>query len=159
LAALDDARKAQSFQVWAYCIMPNHVHVLVWPTQPEYRMDHILIAIKKRAAVRCLAWLREYRPEVPPKLLVKEGKETRTRFWQEGPGYDRNLFRRKSIWDEIDYIHGNPVRAGLAECPTDWAWSSARWYEGLHPVEFEVDGCQVETPASMKGIWTMDLVD
>ena len=32
----------------------------------------------------------------------------------------------------IDYIHNNPVRRGLAATPTDWIWSSARFYAG-HP--------------------------
>jgi hypothetical protein len=30
----------------------------------------------------------------------------------------------------IDFIHANPVRRGLVEQPTDWEWSSARFWEG-----------------------------
>jgi hypothetical protein len=30
----------------------------------------------------------------------------------------------------IDYIHNNPVRLGLVDHPTDWPWSSARFYAG-----------------------------
>jgi putative transposase len=55
------------------------------------------------------------------------------RFWQEGPGYDRNLQTKTAILAAIDYIHLSPVRRGLCKSITEWRWSSARWYvsEGL----------------------------
>ncbi len=51
---------------------------------------------------------------------------TTFRYWQEGPGYDRNLDNRVSIEAAIDYIHMNPVRRGLVKRAVDWRWSSAR---------------------------------
>ena len=50
------------------------------------------------------------------------------RFWQEGPGYDRNLTRPAMALAAIDYLHNNPVRRGLVKEPLDWKWSSARYY-------------------------------
>ncbi|MEX0724922.1 MAG: hypothetical protein WD065_01550, partial [Planctomycetaceae bacterium] len=50
------------------------------------------------------------------------------RYWQEGPGYDRNLFSREAILAAIDYIHENPVRRGLCRRAIDWRWSSIRYY-------------------------------
>lgn len=52
------------------------------------------------------------------------------RFWQEGPGFDRNLFSPEAITASMDYIHLNPVKRGLCEKATDWKWSSARFYLG-----------------------------
>jgi putative transposase len=48
------------------------------------------------------------------KLIVRErpGKMS-FRFWQEGPGYDRNIASPDHLNDCINYIHGNPVRRGL----------------------------------------------
>ena len=51
------------------------------------------------------------------------------RFWQEGPGYDRNLNTCRAVEAAIDYIHLNPVRRGLCHRARDWRWSSARFYE------------------------------
>jgi putative transposase len=51
------------------------------------------------------------------------------RFWQEGPGYDRNLNSESAVLASIDYIHANPVRRGLVEQARQWKWSSARWFE------------------------------
>jgi putative transposase len=63
------------------------------------------------------------------RLTVRErpGK-TCFRFWQEGPGYDRNLNTSASIEAAIEYIHQNPVRRGLVKRAVDWKWSSASWY-------------------------------
>jgi hypothetical protein len=48
------------------------------------------------------------------------------RFWQRGAGYDRCLYEPKAIWNAIEYIHQNPVRAGLCRRAEEWEWSSAR---------------------------------
>jgi hypothetical protein len=50
------------------------------------------------------------------------------RFWQEGTGYDRNLFTPAAIQASLDYIHNNPVQRGLCRKAVDWKWSSARYY-------------------------------
>ena len=63
------------------------------------------------------------------KLTVSErpGK-TCFRYWQEGPGFDRNLFSSDAIALSLEYIHNNPVSRGLCGSAVDWEWSSARYY-------------------------------
>lgn len=147
LAALSDARSQWRFHVWAYVLMPEHAHLLVLPLDAPYRMDLILTSIKKRAATRCLNWLREHEPETASQLAVRsERGRLRHRFWQDGPGYDRNLFCPNSIWNSIEYMHWNPVARGLAQSPCDWPWSSARFYADLEGLPFAVDPCPVERP-------------
>ncbi|MFN8138253.1 MAG: hypothetical protein U0R49_00480 [Fimbriimonadales bacterium] len=58
-------------------------------------------------------------------------------------GYDRNLTSSKAIWSAIEYLHENPVRHGLVQHPTDWRWSSARFYAGMSCEEIEEDQCDV----------------
>ena len=48
--------------------------------------------------------------------------------WQAGY-YDFNLFTERKTEEKLAYMHLNPVRAGLVERPTDWPWSSSRFYE------------------------------
>jgi REP-associated tyrosine transposase len=63
------------------------------------------------------------------RLTVRERPGTTCfRFWQEGPGYDRNLNTPHTIEASIDHIHQNPVRRQLCKWPIDWKWSSASWY-------------------------------
>ncbi len=68
-------------------------------------------------------------PLLTRKLTVRErpGK-TCFRFWQEGPGFDRNLFTPDAIAASIAYIHHNPVARGLCQKAIDWNWSSARYF-------------------------------
>jgi len=39
----------------------------------------------------------------------------------------------------IDYIHNNPARRGLIDLPTDWPWSSARFYSGEKDLALRMD--------------------
>jgi hypothetical protein len=67
-------------------------------------------------------------------ISAQEGRrEPALRFWQEGAGFDRNLFATAAILALIDSHHANPVRRSLCERATDWPWSSA-WYSlGISP--------------------------
>ncbi len=61
------------------------------------------------------------------------------RFWQEGAGYDRNLYTNEAILHSIDYIHLNPIRRGLCQKAVDWKWSSARFYASINPLWSDPD--------------------
>jgi putative transposase len=60
-------------------------------------------------------------------------------IWQAGGGYDRNIYKDETFANTLEYIHFNPVRKGLVECPVDWKWSSARFYETREADPIEVD--------------------
>lgn len=135
LAGLDAVRARHGYEVWAYVLMPDHVHLLVWPKEPGYRIETFRQAVKGRFARDTLARLED---DGDPRLarFVLQG---RRRLWQPGAGYDRNLYSSQALLASVEYIHANPVLAGLAARASDWQWSSAAWYEGLRPVPFEVD--------------------
>jgi len=109
--------------------MPEHVHLLVDPLDAEPDIDLLLSAIKRPYSFRIKQLLVKRGDPLVQELTVQErpGKTT-FRYWQEGPGYDRNLSSEKAILAAIDYIHQNPFRRGLVERARDWKWSSARWY-------------------------------
>jgi putative transposase len=67
-------------------------------------------------------------------------------FWQPGGGYDRNIDNAKVAWASVHYIHANPVRRGLVAHPTDWEWSSARWYAESEDVVLAMDACPPDPP-------------
>lgn len=138
---LDAARRRWSFQVWAYVLMPDHVHLLVWPTERDYRMADVLKGVKQPVAQ---AAVRSWRTEDPSSLekirVVRPSGRTEFRFWQQGGGHDRNLGPREAVAAAIDYIHQNPVVAGLCQRSVDWPWSSAKGYGGeRNGVGFDVD--------------------
>ena len=49
-------------------------------------------------------------------------------FWQP-KYYPFNLYTERKAREKLEYMHANPVRAGLVATACDWAWSSARYYE------------------------------
>jgi putative transposase len=137
--ALEAARAKFSFQIWAYVLMPDHVHLLVYPGEAAQQMSRFLQAVKQPVARQALGYLAAHAPEWLARLTVREGARLRQRFWQPGGGYDRNITSIETLRSMIDYIHANPVRRGLVANILDWQWSSARWYAGIRPVKIEMD--------------------
>jgi REP element-mobilizing transposase RayT len=67
------------------------------------------------------------------KVFEKARSENRSQdvsqyqVWQEG-SHPEAIFTEKFARQKLDYIHMNPVRAGLVEAPEQWLYSSARAY-------------------------------
>lgn len=139
--ALQLARTIHAIQLWAYVIMPQHAHILLWPTAEDVDVGALRKTIKQSVSRRALAHLRRRAPHWLDRLRVRRSDgRIEHRFWQAGGGYDRNLWREDAVWTAIEYIHANPVRRGLCALPTDWVWSSARWYAQLSDVALSMDG-------------------
>ncbi len=128
--SIDRAMTGYNCRLVAFVLMPEHVHLLVYPTDSEPDIDGLLSAIKRPYSFRIKQLLTEANNPLLDRLTIRErpGKMT-FRYWQEGPGYDRNLRTEAPVLASIDYIHMNPVRRGLVQRASDWKWSSARWYE------------------------------
>lgn len=90
----------------------------------------LLAQIKQPLSLHVKKDLQAAKSRLLSRLMVRErpGKFA-FRFWQEGPGFDRNLFQPKAVQASLDYIHLNPVQRGLCVKARDWRWSSARYYE------------------------------
>jgi putative transposase len=44
------------------------------------------------------------------------------------------VFSDKFVWEKIDYIHNNPVEAGLVKQPFEWVYSSATNYQDMESI-------------------------
>lgn len=129
--SVDDAIVAEEFRLVAFVFMPEHVHLLVFPTRSDTTADRIssfLIAAKVPCSQRVKQDLEASRSRLLDKLSVQHNGRHVFHFWQGGPGYDRNLQTPEAVLAAIDYLHMNPVRRGLCETSVQWRWSSARWY-------------------------------
>ncbi|MBL7223295.1 MAG: transposase [Candidatus Brocadiae bacterium] len=127
------------FELWAYVIMPEHIHMIIWPTVPGRVVSRVLQAIKQSVARRAIAFLRKHNPAGLEQLATGyAGKPLR--FWLPGGGYDRNIMKRGTLLKAVDYIHNNPVRRGLVEAPGMWRWSSVHeWDEpGSGPIPIDL---------------------
>jgi putative transposase len=133
--SINAANEQFNFQLIAFVFMPDHVHLLNLPTDAQPEIARYLAAIKRPVSAAVKADLSASRSRLRTDLFIEErpGKMV-FRFWQEGPGYDRNIRTAKTTLLAVDYLHANPVRRGLCRQSIDWTWSSARWHaaDGQH---------------------------
>jgi putative transposase len=98
----------------------------------------LLYAIKRPFSYRVKKDLEQLGDPRLADLMVWErpGKQT-FRFWQEGPGYDRNITQEDAFINALNYLHDNPVRRGLCASQEEWKWSS--WHHYHRPGSADVD--------------------
>ena len=141
IRAIKLASVKHQFDLWAYVLMPEHVHILIYPKTPEYSISGILKSIKQPVSQSIINSLKQ---EDAQNLLaeMKTTEKARPyRFWQAGGGYDRNFDSPKAILNAIEYIHNNPVRRGLVKEPGEWKCSSYNAWQngGKGVVDIDVD--------------------
>jgi len=122
---LELARRRDRFALFAWVVMPEHVHLILWPR--EVTVSRTLLVLKRTFAREVLRRWRDLNAPILSRLQDDQG---RLRFWQRGGGYDRNIRDRDELQRKIAYVNENPVRRGLVDRATEWEWSSARWCEG-----------------------------
>ena len=87
LDALARTRRRLDLELWAYVIMPDHVHVLLSPRQPDYEMRRILVALKQPVARAARRWLEATAQSAwLDRLTVTYPSRRVFRFWQPGGG-------------------------------------------------------------------------
>jgi putative transposase len=131
---VEAASEETAMELVGFVFMPEHVHLLVYPTVPNPSISRYLARIKQPFSKQIKEVLVGRGSRLLSKLTVRErpGKEC-FRFWQEGPGFDRNLFSPEAISSSLEYIHNNPVSRELCRRAVDWKWSSARYYLNVPP--------------------------
>jgi hypothetical protein len=68
------------------------------------------------------------------RLLINRERGEGSELWLPR-FFDRALRTVGEYNEKLDYIHQNPVRAGLVSRPQDWAWSSVNEYCGVSAAE------------------------
>jgi putative transposase len=99
------------YELDCYVVMPNHVHVVLRPTQPkDHSLESILKSWKSHSGYR-----------------INERKESSGTVWQQ-ESYDRILRDGEHLWRTIQYMGRNPEQAGLTfgSCPV---WIRPEWVE------------------------------
>jgi putative transposase len=133
------ARRRYQFKLFAWVVMPEHVHLMVRPA-PGGTMTQALHALKTSVARHALAgWKDVAALNGHDRSHHPCAVEGRPRFWQRGGGFDRNVRNVGEFRREVRYTHRNPVERGLVERPEQWRWSSVRWWMGRRDGELECD--------------------
>lgn len=133
---LSHLRGHLAFELFAWVVMPEHVHLLIRPNLPEVTVTRITAGLKRPMSQRVLERWRELDAPVLTRIQDARGK---AHFWQRGGGYDRNLVTPQEVDEKVHYIHDNPCRRGLVERAEDYRWSSMRRFEGIEDLGPELD--------------------
>lgn len=95
----------KEYKLICYCVMPNHVHLVFRLPQNNSGTSKIMQSIKRISARRC------------NELLNLNGK-----FWQ-AESYDRLVRDDKELFNIINYVVNNPVKAGLVKVWEGWKYT------------------------------------
>jgi len=98
--------KDLKFRILCYCLMPDHLHVIISPGESTIPLSKFLNVFKGRTAA------------------VFKDKENLRKIWQR-PAFDHVIRTEEDLRAIIEYIRNNPVRKGIVENANDYPYSES----------------------------------
>jgi putative transposase len=111
LAMLADASERYRLDIWAWCLMTNHVHLLVVPRE----RTSLALGIGK--------------PHMRYSRRINTPRGWTGHLWANR--FHSSILDGEHLWNAVRYVEQNPLRAGLVSRCEEWPWSSARAHCGL----------------------------
>lgn len=137
--SLDYCRNNKGMALFAYCIMPSHIHLLF--RDDNENPSGLLRDFKGFTSKKMIASIMENPQESRREWMLwmfkrageKNSNVKEYQFWQQN-NQPIELWSTPVIKQKFDYIHNNPVKVGLVTEPWEWKHSSARNYAELDAV-------------------------
>ena len=131
--ALDYCRKNKGMELYGYCIMPSHVHLIFRSSLNDpsglirdfkgYTSRKLLKAIAENPQESRREWLLWMFSHA----AKKTSNVKKLQFWQQN-NKPIEIWSQKVFEQKLNYLHHNPVESGFVLNPMDWKFSSARNY-------------------------------
>jgi len=118
--------KEGTIKVYGFVIMDNHIH-LIWQPINDDSSKQVRLRFMKFTSQSIKFDLEVNHPAVLEKFYVGS-VDRKYQFWKRNP-LSVELYTENVFWEKLDYIHMNPVKAGLCELPEEYKYSSAKFYE------------------------------
>jgi len=112
--------------VYAFVILSNHMH-MIWQTREGHKREDVQRDFLKFTSQTIKFDLRDNHPKVLPHFKVNL-KDRKYQFWRRNP-LSVDLYTHEVFIQKLEYIHWNPVKAGLCTLPEEYGFSSASFYE------------------------------
>ena len=132
LDSLAFIRSYKKTELNAFVLMPSHIHAILWPKDGINLSD--VIRDFKRFTSRKISneaekqnridWLNRF---TQARQINRAHDVSKYQVWQEG-SHPEAIYTENFAKQKMDYIHLNPVRAGLVKTADEWPYSSARTY-------------------------------
>ena len=133
--SLDYSRKEKGMEIYCWCIMPSHVHLIfrAKDENPGEMLGELKSYTSKKLSKCIEANIQESRKEWLLWMFERAGKKNSNvkvrQFWQQH-NKPIELWGSEVIDQKVDYIHMNPVVSGFVHEPEDWKYSSGIDYAG-----------------------------
>ncbi len=126
--ALDEARKSAQLLIFAYVLMHDHIHLI---TDSSRSIAETLKFTNGIVARRVINYLKENNhAESLLKLRIQmRNRQHKYTLFQHHPNAFE-IYGEDTMMQKVNYVHLNPVRAGLTHHPDDYLFSSARLWQG-----------------------------
>jgi len=132
IECLDYCIANKAMLLYGYVIMSNHIHMIV--QSGDGQLSDLLRDFKKFTATKIIEKIKT-EPESRREWILERFKvatESHIRnknhqFWKYG-NHPEEIYTNKFMWSKLDYIHLNPVRAGIVEKASQYIYSSASNY-------------------------------
>lgn len=112
--------------VHAYALMPDHFHLI--STQVDGKLSQVIGNMKGFTAHQIVSIVkRDGRQDWILSMERAGGNSNALKVWQDG-FHPEQVHSKQFFKQKLRYLHGNPVRAGFVENPSDWKYSSAGFY-------------------------------
>jgi len=142
--SLDYCRKNKGMEVYGYCIMPSHIHMIFRSALND--PSGLIRDFKGFTSRKLLKIIAENPRESRKKWLLwmfsKAGESNsnvkQMQFWQQN-NQPIEIWSLKVFEQKLNYIHNNPVKSGFVMSPVDWKFSSARNYGDNDHSVLEID--------------------
>ena len=133
--SLDYCRKNKGLEIYCWCIMPSHVHLIMQAKEgnPEIVLGRLKEFTSKKLVELISNNPQESRREWMLHMFEEAGKRSSNvklnQFWQHH-NKPIELWTDEVTQQKMDYIHKNPVVSGFVLEPHHWKYSSAMDYSG-----------------------------
>jgi len=122
--------------LYAWCLMTNHVHLLI-SSDGRNRQEEIIRDFKKFTSKKCLELIESNSNESRKNWMLwifksagtKNINNTKHQFWRQD-NHPIELDSNELMDQKLKYIHHNPVEEGIVDIPEEYLYSSARNYAG-----------------------------
>jgi REP element-mobilizing transposase RayT len=137
IGSIRHCQREKGLVVYAYVIMSNHAHMII-ARRGEINLEDIMRDLKKYTSSAILKAIQENEQESRREWMLEIFREAgrqnsnnvRYQFWRQD-NHPIELDTNRLQDQKLEYIHNNPVEAGLVDDPKSYIYSSARDYEGI----------------------------
>jgi len=142
--SLDNCRKNKGMELYGYCIMPSHIHLIFRSSlgDPSGLMRDFKGFTSRKLLKSIEENAQESRKEWMLWMFERAGKKNSNvksrQFWQQNNN-PIEIWSLKVFEQKLNYMHYNPVEAGFVTDPIDWKYSSARNYGNDDQTILEID--------------------